>query len=704
MGTAKFQVLLMLVATAAGCGAGHREAVPAVVTDVGEARIAAGTMENLEQALVERHGAAQRERIGRGLQQVAARWRPEDGAASELQAFALEHFLSQAEALRDTARHLEYALEMLDGHGHEMERELARFQDLDAEPLQPVDALLAAYSPSSHFNEDLFRNRVAFVALLNFPLTTLEQRLAEGTNWSRDQWALARLTGRFEYRLPATVLQQIEGVAAAASRYIDTYNIHMSRLSRAGEPAGFAEDQKLISHWGLRDEIRALYGQPGGLAKQRLIATVMERIVLQEIPAAVIDSSSLAWDPETNLVREPGSDRWRPAEREADERYEHLRAVFQAHRRADPSFPALNSHIARSFALEREMPEERIHALLESVLLSDLAPRVGALISSRLGRPLEPFDLWYANFRSGSRVEQDHLDRLVAERYPTAESFNDDLPRLLTQLGFDETTAGFLAQHIEVEGSRGAGEAVGALRRQDSARLRTRVGANGMDYKGFNIAIHELGHTVEQVFSMTGIDRTLLQGVPNAGFTEAFAFLFQQRDLELLGQSPSPAPEAESLHALDRFWRTYEIAGVALLDLDIWHWMYDHPEATAAELREAVVRLARQNWNQYYAPVFGVSDVLLPAIYSHIIALGLYTPDYPLGFIITSQVEAYLSSRNIAPEMARMCRLGRLAPDIWMHRAVGQQVSSEALLGETATALSQLAQESPSNAKPAGLP
>ncbi len=56
-----------------------------------------------------------------------------------------------------------------------------------------------------------------------------------------------------------------------------------------------------------------------------------------------------------------------------------------------------------------------------------------------------------------------------------------------------------------------------------------------MDYKGFNIAVHELGHNVEQTFSLYEVDSTLLQGVPNTAFTEALAFVFQARDLEVLG-------------------------------------------------------------------------------------------------------------------------------------------------------------------------
>jgi hypothetical protein len=58
-----------------------------------------------------------------------------------------------------------------------------------------------------------------------------------------------------------------------------------------------------------------------------------------------------------------------------------------------------------------------------------------------------------------------------------------------------------VADHIEVDASRGAGHVFGAGRRDDKAHLRTRVGPDGMDYKGYNIAVHEMGHNVEQVFS-----------------------------------------------------------------------------------------------------------------------------------------------------------------------------------------------------------
>src|SRR5262249_17936437 len=175
--------------------------------------------------------------------------------------------------------------------------------------------------------------------------------------------------------------------------------------------------------------------------------------------------------------------------------------------------------------------------------------------------------------------------------------------RLLRDLGFSDDQARFVSAHIVVDPSRGAGHAMGATRRDDQAHLRTRVGPDGMDYKGDNIAVHEMGHNVEQGFSATTIDHTLLQGVPNTAFTEALAFVFQSRDLELLGLGSSD-PQAEQLRALEEFWATREIAGVALVDTQAWHWLYDHPGATPAQFREAVVSIARGIWNQYYAPIF----------------------------------------------------------------------------------------------------
>src|SRR5262249_18739576 len=153
------------------------------------------------------------------------------------------------------------------------------------------------------------------------------------------------------------------------------------------------------------------------------------------------------------------------------------------------------------------------------------------------------------------------------------EAYAADIPRMLQAIGFTAERARFLADHIEVDPSRGAGHALGAGRRDDRAHLRTRVGPRGMDYKGYHIAVHEMGHNVEQVFSRTAIDHTLLAGVPNTAFTEAFAFYFQARDLELLGVASPSAADADLL-TLGSFWQTREIAAVSWIDMESWRWLY----------------------------------------------------------------------------------------------------------------------------------
>jgi hypothetical protein len=238
-----------------------------------------------------------------------------------------------------------------------------------------------------------------------------------------------------------------------------------------------------------------------------------------------------------------------------------------------------------------------------------------------------------------------------------------------------------------VDPSRGAGHALGATRRDDQAHLRTRIEPGGMDYKGYNIAVHEMGHNVEQVFSVTTIDHTLLQGVPNNAFTEALAFVFQTRDLQLLGLAGED-PAAAHMRALEEFWGTREIAGVALVDMETWRWMYAHPDATPAQLREAVIRISSDLWNRHYAPLLGGRDVTLLGIYSHMIDAGMYLPDYPLGHLIAFQVDDHFrKAASLGDEFERVARIGSLTPDAWMRQAVGAPLSADPLLQATRQAL-----------------
>jgi hypothetical protein len=643
-------------------------------------------------SLVEQHGEGQRERIEVGLRQAAARWRVGDGTAAEFGELAREHFASDPAELEKIFIRFQDNVEQVAGHLHEIYRHLREPVDLDRGPVIPLERLFARYDLGAHFYEDMYRTKIAFVVLLNFEEHSLEQKLKLGAGWKRADWARARAADLFASRVPPEIEQQITDAFVAADDYIANYNIHMHHLLGDDGERLFPDGLKLISHWGLRDELKAHYGQPDGLPKQRLIQRVMELIVAQEIPAVVIDNPQVDWVVATNEVRPVVAGGEVDPAAEPDTRYERLQDTFAAVRLADPYHPSMPTYIDRKFQRAREIPEVEVRRLLESVLASDVVADVARLIEKRLGRELEPFDIWYDGFAPRGDRSEGELDRVVGERYPSVEAFQQDLPQILGKLGFDAETASFLATKIVVDPSRGAGHAMGAQRREDQAHLRTRFEKDGMNYKGFNIAVHELGHNVEQVLSLNRIDNYLLEGVPNTAFTEGFAFAFQARDIELLGLEQDD-PNRRYLEVLDTLWTTYEIGAVGLVDIEIWHWMYDHPNASPAELKAAVIEIAKKVWNQYFAPVFGVRDSTLLAVYSHIISNGMYIPDYPMGLLIQFQMQQHFAKHGLAGEMERMCKLGSITPDAWMREAVGSPISAEPLLEASREAVKALSAE-----------
>ena len=658
------------------------------------------TMSKLQAELTAKYGQDQAIRIRRGLHQVVEFWREDDGNTAVYEDFVSKNFAGDQASLDIMFDRFQRLLEQLDGHMHEIVREFRNQQDLDIGPVRTYDETFGGYDPSAHVLDDFFQNKLAFTVLLNFPLTTLDERINFGPKWTRRQWAETRLAQRFSKRIPADVNLAIAQAAAESDNYITSYNIWMHHLVDDQGRRLFPPKMRLLSHWNLRDEIKADYvDSKDGLAKQRIIQHVMERIITQSIPQAVVDNPHVDWNPFTNQVTPAGVNDSDSTAQDGDKisatpepstRYAMLLKTYHAARLADPYSPTEPTLIARRFEDNRELPEDRVQAMLEQVLTSPLVPQVAKLIESRLGRPLEPFDIWYSGFRPGSKHSEAELDALVAKKYPAAETYQKDIPNLLMKLGFSSERAQNLAARIVVDPARGAGHAMGAEMRTEKAHLRTRVEKSGMNYKGFNVAAHEMGHNVEQTISLNEVDYTLLQGVPNTAFTEGFAFVFQAQDMHLLGLA-SPDARSEALKTLNDFWGTYEIAGVALVDMAVWHWMYDHPEATPEELREATLQISKDLWNKFYAPVFNQKDVVLLGVYSHMIDSFMYLPDYPIGHLIAFQIEEQMKKAgNIGSEFERMAKMGRVTPDLWMENATGKPVGAEALLSATDEALKQV--------------
>ena len=657
--------------------------------------VAASAIADAKAKCVAKHGEANKAAIERGVDQVAKLWRMSDG---DLAAFCVDQFLVDAKARDSLFERMQEMNEQIRGHFLELGRTARWNTEVDTGPMAPIEPLLAAYDPSAHVTEDMFTSKVAFAALLNFPLTTLADRIKDGEGYSRRQWAEVRLTGQFDTRIPGSLLAARSATEAAADQYIAGYYLWMHHVLAEDGKRLFPAKKHLITHWNLRDELKANYADADGLAKQRTIAKVMERIVTQTIPKAVIDNAKLDWNPFTNKVTvaeagtvEEDAPKDRPDqpsdEREPDARFENVRQHLIAGRAIDPYSPIAPSVIERAFDAA-EMPEDRVRKMLVEILESPLAAAAAKEMEQKLGRKLEPSDIWY-EFGQDTGPET-ALDAITTKKYPTPQAFEKDIPRILRDLGFTAERAAYVAAHITVDSSRGAGHAMGAERRGDKAHLRTRVEPGGMTYKGYNIAVHELGHNVEQTFSLYDIDYTLLSGVPNTAFTEALAFLFQARDLELLGR-PKANGEAERMRVLDAFWNTREIAGSALVELDVWKWLYAHPDATATEVREATVKIAQDTWNKYYAPTLGGKDVALLGIYSHTITSPLYLFNYVLGHLIAFQVEEHVAGKDkatFAKEFERVCRLGAILPDLWMKQATGKPVTTQPLLDATERALS----------------
>jgi hypothetical protein len=636
-----------------------------------------GALQKVKAELLQKYGDSEKFRVERGVDQVAGLWRAGDGSASEFTAFCKENFAAGGAPLDALFNKLEFYSEAINGNFNEMSLDKDQPVALDWGEITPLDIAMNQIDLSAHVSEDMFDNKIAFISLLNFPVYSLSEKTALGAGWSRKQWAFARVAGSNNMRIPAEVNQKISALMADAERYISDYNIFMGSLVDGNMKTWFPADMKLISHWGIRDELKAHYGDPQGLLKQKMIYQVMQRIIRQEIPAVMVNSGKYQWNPQTNKVYEQG--RVIAAEREADIRYKTFLDTFQAMRLTDAYSPLYPDHISRSFDVGREIPEKEVETMFRELLASPQVRKVAALIRQRLGRKLLPFDIWYPGLRSDSIIAEEELDKIVQKKYPTAAAFEKDIPRILQKLGFTPENAAFISGKIQVDPARGSGHEAPTASRKFKARLRTRVPAGGMNYKGYNIAVHELGHAVECVIDLYKIDYYSLAGVPNGAFTEAFAFIFQDRDLELLG-IPVKDPRQKELKVLDTFWSAYEIMAVSLLDMQAWHWLYGHPQATPQQLKEAVIAIARGIWNQYFTPVFGIRDQDILAVYSHMIDYTLYLPYYAIGNVIQFQIEDFLRGKDLGPEMERMCLAGNIMPQVWMKNAVGSEISVKPML------------------------
>ncbi len=675
----KLTLIILAMIMLAGCGQ---------APDAGEeSPVGKPAIQHVTDQLIEKHGSQHAERISRGVSQAASLWRNSDGSVRDFENFCLQSFIADPDELDLVFDRLAHNFEHLFGYLNRIVLEMNRQIHEDRGPIHRIDQMFGAFSPAAHVSDDLYNNKIAFVIALNFPQYSLDEKNELGAAWTPREWGYARLGDYFTARVPPRLVQEYGKASSAVRLYISEYNIYAGMLRDNEGKALFPETMKLLAHWNIRDEIRSNYGQPGGSDKKEMLYRVMLNIISQDIPKQVINSPEYTWNPYTNELWLGGSAV--EPEAEGNRRYAHLLNVFNGLSTMDRYYPILDTYIKRSFDSGMEIPQAEVEALFREYAASPLLRETADLISRRLGRELRPYDIWYDGFKGRSGISEEELDRITRRRYPNAEALNRDLPRMLRRLGHTPQMAEFIAGRIEVDAARGSGHAWRASMREMPSHLRTRIGADGMDYKGYNIAIHEFGHNVEQTISTHFVDNYFVNGIPNTAFTEALAFMYQRRDLEFLGM-PSDDPGQEHIEVLDVFWDNYEMMGVSLVDMTVWKWMYDNPDATPDRLKDAVITIAKDIWNEYFADIFGERDVPILAIYSHMIQSPLYLSNYPYGRLIMFQLEDYIRGKSFAEEELRIFSIGKLTPKHWMDAAVGAQISNQPMFAAVEKALEAL--------------
>jgi hypothetical protein len=642
--------------------------------------------------LVDKHGPAERDRMRAGIARVAERWAERDGGHDAFVRFCTNSFVPLRDQPLLLAR-IESALEQVGGHLYEMRRSLRRWSDLRLDPseapLQFVDDMLATFDPAPDISEESYRQKLAFLTLLNCSRPTLDEMLRDGPQWSIDAWAEARLGQHFGPRIPKEVNDLAREVSHKANAWVARFHIPVGSLRDERGNGHFEPNRALLAHWLVREEIKAGYNDPDrdrGLRKQRALAWVMARHIDGSIPAAVMAGGDIpAWDVATNRVG--GSAAGEPI---GLVRYEHWLAQRDLAFTIDRHHPEHPTAILRKCELEREIPEREVERLLTDLLASPVRRRLAAFLRQRLGRPLEPFDIYVDEFADARPAEE--MNALVRRIAGSAEELERRLPDLLRGLGFGESEADFLGTRIRVEIAKGSGHAMRPQLPEYGAWLRTSALDREIGWDGFDTAMHELGHTLEQLISTHFVARPALRGVPNTACTEAFAFLYQSLGKRVLGAA-SDEDEARGfdIDTVQTLASACQIAGPALLELRVWNWIYRNPAASADALRAEVLAIADQLWQEFYAVDFGPDPYRILAAYQHMIAHPLYLPDYPIGHIISHQVRSHMRGKDLAAETRRICSIGSVTPDLWMRRAVGSGLDVGPLVRDAGSALERLA-------------
>ena len=177
----------------------------------------------LSAEMIDAFGEPCRSRIEAGLARVRERWTPEDGDDAALREFCLNHFVADRDRLSDLIDRLEKATEQIGGHLYEMHRTLRRWSDLRGERMDEIDNLLAMFDPAPDLSDQFYKQKIAFVALLNLDRPNLQQMLDAGESWDAEQWAAVRICRGFGPRIPESVSELARELGHRADTFVSDF-------------------------------------------------------------------------------------------------------------------------------------------------------------------------------------------------------------------------------------------------------------------------------------------------------------------------------------------------------------------------------------------------------------------------------------------------------------------------------------------------
>jgi hypothetical protein len=642
--------------------------------------------------LVAHFGEDQRSRLEPGFARVTQRWTSADGDDAALEEFCRHHYVADARQQRALLDRLEKAFEDIHGHLYELHRSLRWWTDVREEDVKALDDVLATFDPAPDLAEQLYRQKLAFVALLNLDRPDLATMLRDGAEWGVERWAEARIAQSMGPRIPSDLNDLSRGVLHEAQRFVSGFHIPVGGLlDERGQRVMADSDRALLAHWLLREEIKSRYSDEQGCFAQRALARVMGRHIDGTVPRALMSretgdgrsgpAAESPWDVFANTL---GGTPVREVVGTA--RYEHLLAHRDLAFRFDAHHPEHPTAMARKFELHREVPEPEVVRLMTALLDSPVRRELAEFVRGRLGRPLEPFDIYYDEIAEPRPAAE--LNAAVRRRFGDEKALEAMLPTLLSELGFSRTDAEFLGRNIKVQISRGSGHAMRPALAEYPSWMRTSRLEHELGWDGFDTAMHELGHAVEQVISCHFVARPSLRGVPNTACTEAFAFLYQSLARRVLGlQDAAETRRGFAIDTVRTMLTACQIAGPSLLEIRLWHWLYENPKADAEATRQTTLAIADELWERFYRRDFGPDRNHLLAAYQHMINHPLYLADYTLGHVISHQIRSHLRTRDLASETRRICSIGQVTPDLWMRRAVGAPISAEVLAQDASEAV-----------------